>query len=40
MPGKGLKIGSAATWVIPEVNVQVLMFWIAVDPPVPPVKPT
>jgi hypothetical protein len=25
---------------VPELNVQLLMFWIAVNPPVPPVKPT
>jgi hypothetical protein len=29
-----------AAYGVPEVNVHVLMFWIAVDPPVPPVKPT
>jgi hypothetical protein len=27
-------------YVVPELKVQVLMFWMAVDPPVPPVKPT
>jgi hypothetical protein len=35
-----LKTGSAALYGVPEVNVQVLMFWIAVPPPVPPVNPT
>jgi hypothetical protein len=39
-PGNGLNTGSAAVWVALDVKVQVLMFWIAVSPPVPPVKPT
>jgi hypothetical protein len=25
---------------VPELKVQLLIFWIAVNPPVPPVKPT
>jgi len=36
----GLRGHSGAFYCVPEVKVQVLMFWMAVDPPVPPVKPT
>src|SRR6202035_4428665 len=36
----GQPSSSAAPYGVPEVNVQVLMFWMAVPPPVPPVNPT
>jgi hypothetical protein len=32
--------GHAHTYGVPELKVQLLMFWMAVNPPVPPVKPT
>ena len=41
VPGPGLIAGVATTgWVVPEVIVQVMISWVATEPPTPPPKPT